>query len=224
MAASAKVIARVRKLRRLQASNNQHEAARAKEEADALMRKHHISEEDIADVVVQEADAQRDAYREFLATLAAKFFNCVMVGKKTAVGFRGTPRDVKRALTFYQSAIAESEGSLMPPVAAHLRDAALDVWKFCWWDAFVATIYERFGRPTVDPKKSIVTTEVKLEGSENPLADVLEGISKLDGAIDVYWLKHEAKKSGRSAGHRITFPTDIVEQMLLAAAPLVEET
>ena len=221
----SKLIDRVRKLNRLSLSSNQHEAERAKEEAAAIMRKYGITKDDIAEAVTREADATRDAYREFLAVLAAKFFNCMMVGKKNAIGFRGMPRDVQRALSFYDAAIRESEGSTMPPVARHLKEAALDVWKFCWWDAFVAALYERFGRPIGDPKRAVKIVDAKPDpgaATDNPLSDAIEAATMLSNHLDVHWLKFEAKRAGRAAGHRIEFPT-VVDDDQRALPALVKE-
>jgi uncharacterized protein DUF2786 len=215
----SRLIERVRKLLRLTASNNQFEATRAKEEADAIMRKHGITKDDVAELIIREADAQRDFFRDFLAGLAARFFGCVMVERKTAVGFRGTPTNVNRALQFYEASIRESKGALMPPVAPWLQDAAMSVWTICWWDAFVAAIYERFGRPTVPKEKAVAVPDkpqAAETGSEDPFAGAVEAISQLEGQLDTHWLRHEARKSGRDAATRIEFPLDVTEQKTIA--------
>lgn len=203
-------VTRIRKLLKLAESPNPHEAARAAEQAQALMVRYGFTADDVAEHVIHEADDHRDAYREFLAHLAASLCQCsVMFRKSGGIGFKGMPAKVKKAQLFYQSAMDEVLGASLPQqYAPWIEDAAREVWRFFWWDGFAAAVYERFGRrPPVEPTelKSVIKPESAIEpaNAETVLEQVRDSVKTLSHHTDVDWLKRAAINAGRGAGFRI---------------------
>ena len=208
--ADAPVI-RIRKLLRLAESSNPHEAARAAEQAKALMERHGVTADDVAEHIIEEIDDQRDAYREFLAHLTASLCQCSVMFRRAGIGFKGMPEAVRKAVVFYRAAMDEVAQAPLPQAyAPWLEEAAREVWRFYWWDGFASAVYERRGaRPVKAPVQAPVAAVQVAEdprageAGEAVLQHVAASFSKLDYNTDPHWLKREARTAGWNAGIRV---------------------
>jgi hypothetical protein len=215
------VAKRVRKLLHLTQSSNEHEAARARERASALMEKHGLTDDDVADVVQEVVDSQIDEYRVFLAVLSSELHGCdAATNKRGRVALRGQPEGVRRAAAFYRSAVEAFDRSRMPPIAPWLAEVALEMWTFFWWDGFAAAVYDR--RPEVRPG---ATSSAGVQGgtaaaSPLPESDIVEEVRsamrQLSASIDVEWFKIEARRSGWAVGECVSLDPGGVGRALSA--------
>jgi len=227
------VVDRIKKLRALGASSNEHEAARARERAADLMQRHGVTEDELAEAVVEVVDVERDEYREAVAGIAAGLQGCRVVCKRQEIGFRGRPDRVRRATGFYSSALDLYRSSVVGMnriVATWLRDPSEIVWRFYFWNGFAEAVYER--RPEArEARQERARAAAREEAEEaaaetDPEADVprrprsrprarpeppradpvdvmRERARELARNIDVDWLAKEAHRTGRSMGLQV---------------------
>jgi hypothetical protein len=197
-------IDRARKLLRLAQSSNPHEAARAKENAAALMEKHGLSERDLEEVEVEIADGEREPFRDELAKMIAGSMQCeVVVGKRGGLGFRGRRSDIRDARKVYLrlSRLADERSFLSgaPP------EAAVELWRICWWLGFLTVLGERlrYGRvlrrelrSTADEQAPVIRAGLQAcQELEGELAYEVE-----DAGAVIERLRDRAYDAGRSAG------------------------
>jgi uncharacterized protein DUF2786 len=209
-------VERIRKLRKLAASPNPHEAARARETADELMRQHGITEADIAELVLEVADTKRDPYRDLAAELAAKIHRCrVVTSNRQEIGFRGHADQVRRAVQFYRAAVGIAENTAMPPIADWIQSTARKWFDFCWWEAFAIAVNQRL-QPPKQPREqsheqpSATEPIVDVSGVTNIpqkeadlIVETRQVLDDLNPYLDVIWLRREATRAGEAAGKSI---------------------
>ena len=146
----ASAVQRIKKLLALTRSPNPHEAARARELADEIMRKWGVREEEVADAErdsLEVVDEEVDDYREFLASLAAQIFDCRAVSKGGRLGFRGPSSKAVAAASFYRRALSNYSGAISGGldklVEARLKHLSEPVWRFWWWNGFARGVRAR---------------------------------------------------------------------------------
>lgn len=218
------IVDRVRKLLRLAQSSNPHEAESASAQAHALMVKHGLTEDDVAEEAIELLDQEADAPREWLAVLVASLFGCsVVVHKREGIGLRGIASKVEKARTLYKRALDEMLCSRMPPVAPWLEKEAAIVWRYCWWQGFKAVVTSSFApapMPSVSPPKRSAAasarrsvTEVETPASQPQprpeqstssfVEEVVRNVQQLDRSISIAWFQKEAYAAGRASGERV---------------------
>lgn len=174
--ANPKILDRVRKLLGLAQSPNEHEAARAGEEARRLMGRHGLTEDDIVGVVLEVVEERADACRRDLALAASLAHDVDIVGNRRGeVAFRGNRAAVRRARECYLSLLRGSDECMADPRVRGSPDPVREAWRAAVWLGYAEAIAERCielrerrRRPKEEPKVEVARAEV-------PVADAPAG-------------------------------------------------
>jgi hypothetical protein len=225
---SPKILDRVRKLLGLSQSPNEHEAARAREEALRLMRRHEITEDDVSGEVLEIIEGRADACRRDLALAASLAHEVEIVGNKRGeVAFRGSRSGVGRARECYLALLRGSDECMNDPRVRGSPEPVREAWRAAVWLGYAEAIAERCidlreKRRTKPKIEEVVETpnEVsravprpgqppKFEADPELTKDrVVEEVRRrLIGAknvgVNTQWLYKEAHTVGWSTGMRV---------------------
>lgn len=135
-------IDRIRKLRRLAQSPNEHEAAAARAEAARLIARHGLTEHEIApvdDETTLLVDRTVEFSRENLARACAAAHGCESYTGTRGIAIRGLRTSAQAAQRLYNYLCGIPENAVLvgaPPVAQAL-------YRECFWSGFVSAIEAR---------------------------------------------------------------------------------
>ena len=136
------IIDRVRKLLKLAQSPNAHEAASALSRAEALMKKHGLTDRDVEDVEVEPAHTQREPLKDELANILANAHDCAVVTNKRGVlGFKGLASDATAVRDIYDRLCREAEWASALP--GREPRGATELWRICWWLGCLSAVASR---------------------------------------------------------------------------------
>ena len=219
--ASKRQIDRAKKLLRLTTSPNQHEAARAREQAIAYMAAHGINEADVIEAVLEVVDDHSDASRVWLAQFAARFFGVAVVGhKRQGLGFRGPPSRVQKAKTLYCGAIDELTTAELPPIGVGYQVQCRVVFDYFWWEGFAQVLCERFPAPPRPPAEAPPEIAVELPPEmrvvsepapivfEDPKIPVQKVVQDIGRNVAMEWVGKHGREAGQAAARRVTIVGD----------------
>ena len=206
--ASPKVLAKVRKLMRLGASPNPHEAERANDEVKRLMEKHGLSLADIEEDVTEVADEVHEPGHLRLAHAIAVSRRCaILVNKKNQLAFRGRSASVRSAREAYQL--------LARTVSQHCeigpRDPGRHVWRLCYWSGFVEAVVKRLVEEEIKPTTSVALAQMPTEPvpslrqqTNNAIHDFAAHFLPEDVQVAIQRLCRDAYENGNSLGRSVT--------------------
>ncbi len=150
-------------------SPNPHEAQRAREEAERLMRKHGFSYSDFEDDEIRVVDDAVDQHtgdlRRRLAIAVSISRRChVLVNNRTLqIAFQGRPAIVEDASDLYKSLAADVAHNCEIEPNAPGRHT----WRICYWMGFVDAVVERL----IDDEARSWSPEKKMKEAAPPPAD-----------------------------------------------------
>lgn len=217
MAASAKTRDRIKKLIALSGSPNENEAARAREEADRLMRKHGLSSADFEEDVIEVVDESRSELRQRLAYAVSISRRCTLIVNRLKIAFRGHTKDVTPAANLYRSLTKECVSCCE---LAH-NAPGRDVWRLCYWSGFVDAVVERLMDDEVmewqaekvevakaqpnkivkrETEEVIIPAKQELEKATDEFAAHFHPEHRKDG---VDWLRKDAYAAGGKLGQSV---------------------
>lgn len=203
-------VERVRKLLNLTRSPNAHEADRARERARALMAKHGISEDEVAEESLEVVD-DSNHLRDELARIVAASRGCSAVRDGRRLAFRGPKSRVAESARTYARLAGECErrASELPP--GTIRDA-LEPWRICFWLGFVAVLGERLQRVKCSQAVVLVEKDRPLPKATAIASEALRALERYgdevryggeDGREAIEWLRTTAYAAGRALGERV---------------------
>lgn len=139
-----KVIKHARKLGNLGRSENRHEASLARERAAAYMKKHGLTEADLAEDTTEVLDERCDRLcRELARVVAAMRGLSVLVNEDGAVAFRGKPAAVAKGKQFFTALKMMADGCWSDIRVTGSPGPVRDAWRICAWLGFVDAVVER---------------------------------------------------------------------------------
>lgn len=210
----------MRKYLRLAESSNPHEAALAAQNARELMERSGLSDDDVAEDVVETAEVQRgDACREELARAIAASRKCKAVANRRGeLAFKGGRRAVASARELYRRLVIEADVRSQMSSAGDPPAAAREVWRICWWLGFVGTVVDRLGgrRGSGDMRRAVAAGEIRVpqlissavESLEELAEELEETIADVGSVLER--LCQRANVAGRTAGEQTRLDGDFV--------------
>jgi hypothetical protein len=208
-----RLIARVRKLLNLSKSPEEHEAARAAENAAQLMAQHRLTEEDVSDDVDLIVENAGDCYRRDIAQGVALLLHCRLFVNGLQIKFRGYRERVDGASTVYQALIRAGQTRSECPAEIHIRlchnapSGYVDInltqkaWASCYWPGFTASVVRRLWALRSDIQEAVAPTSSPNVGeAATVLQQAMNNMPKgLDGLLA--WFKQEGLLRGERAGN-----------------------
>lgn len=217
MSASTKTRNLIGKLLRLAQSPEPAEAARAREEAERLMKKHGLTEAEFEEDVIEVADDKRDDLRQRLAYAVGVSRRCVC-NKKHDIRFRGRSSDVASACRLYKALLsAVTSNCEIGP-----SDPGRDVWRICFWSGFIEVVVDRLiddeARLWRPQEEQPTPSEVAVMGPPKQVSDEQPSVAvELQRAVDdfaqhfdpahqqrgIAELRKAAREAGKSLGSSV---------------------
>lgn len=203
----AAAVERARKLLRLAESPNPHEAANAKERAQALIDRYQLSPEDISGDVLEIVDEKSDDYKGELGRIIGIACGCgALTSAKGAMAFRGKRQATKTAASVYAALLAEL-GRCPTPSMPSMPER--ETWFACFRLGFIAAIANRLLLKQRMPVQSTPGT-----GGEKtivPIAkNVIEALDYLASMAEepepLFTVRIDAYTAGQTAGYRVDLP------------------
>lgn len=206
------VVKRVRKLLRLAESPNEHEAARAREEAQRLMQRHGLSAGDVEENAIEAVEGKLDAFRREILITLAEAHGCSVVAGSAGHAFKGAASKARAAATAYRSLIQAGESCELDVRIKGSPEPVVVAWRACLWLGLasrltLAAIDLKARRNVRPPKPAPDIDESNVDWGEareirrepGVVTEAKSAVFRTGGIVDTNWLAREAHAAGERA-------------------------
>lgn len=213
---SPKVRDKVEKLLRLSSSPNPHEAARALEEAERIMRKHGLSYADFEKDTIVDVDVPASQVDVNLARVVGISRRCsAMQKRRGGLAFCGKQQAPARACALYVHFVTE--------VSAHCElgpnDPGRAVWRRYYWGGFIHSVTARlrdaevaaWKEPPPEFEQGSGVRVGQIEGAperDQATEDLREFAERLNDGHSLHLFCKQAYEAGIRFGNSVAIPDD----------------
>lgn len=219
---SPKIRLRVENLLRLTSSPNPHEAARAKEEAERVMRKNGLTYADFEKDTIVDVNVPESQCDAVLARVVGISRRCsAMMKRRRQLAFCGKKEAPHRARALYLHFVGEIDGSLEKRAEYH--EPGFNVWRRYYWGGFIHSVTARLRDAEVEVwrepppefeqgsavKIGKIEVEPEVDQAEKDLREFAE---RLGDGNSVHIFIKRAYEAGIDFGRKVAIPDDGAEK------------